>query len=99
MSNEFRQLNERESRAILKSRLPATHPLRRTATLVSYENQQGGFCVCVLLAEGGEGNRRQKLIFRGASRRSYKDPKNKVRGEMLAFLRAIRCSRPVAINW
>lgn len=99
MSNEFRTLNEQELRAIAKSRLPEGHVLRRSNTQVSYETQQGGFCVCVLLAQEEAGNSWRQVIFRGASRRSYKDPKNKVKGEMLAFLRAIRCSRPVAINW
>lgn len=94
--NEFRQLNEQESRAIMKSRLPEGHPLRNwNFPRVSYERMQGGFCVCLLLLADGNNN---TLILRGASRRSYKDRKNRVRGEMLAFLRAIRCSRPVRLK-
>lgn len=55
--------------------------------MVSYENMQGGFCICILL------DTRYSLLYRGASRRSYKDSRNQLKGEMMAFRRAVLYSR------
>lgn len=65
---------------------------------VSYETMQGGFTVCVLVLKLWEGGKEDMTtyIWRGASRRSYKDRRKPVRGEMLAFSRTIFYSRPLA---
>lgn len=95
MSTEFRTLNENERAAILaaakKGRIRAEDPrVERLDDLrVSYEKQQGGFCVCTLI--------NGKHVYSGASRRSYKDPRKPIKGEMLAFARAVLYSRPVQL--
>ena len=108
MSNPsaFRPLNENEIAAIqsahVKGKMPDCHPLLRptlsTPTLVSYENMQGGFCVCVVIVPKSSYQEHGYLVYRGASRRSYKDPRKPIRGEMLAFNRAILYSRPVELS-
>jgi hypothetical protein len=101
---EFRLLNENEKAVILKAvqknRLKLSHPLVEAMDYlrVSYECMQGGFCVCVLVIlrsistpEYGH------IMYRGASRRSYKDPRKPIKGEMLAFSRAVLYSRAVSL--
>lgn len=105
MSTESRPLNENENTAIKayrkKGKLDDNHYLvvYGKVAKVSYERMQGGFCICCIIVpinpaipNGGS------LIFRGASRRSYKDPINDIRGEMLAFSRALLYSRPVELS-
>lgn len=100
--SSFRPLNENELTAIksalAKKKIPESHPFVTAPNLVevSYENIQGGFCVCIVktpvnMTYG-------YLIFRGASRRSYKDTRNSLRGEMLAFNRAVLYSRGVELT-
>jgi len=97
MSNEFRPLNEMERSAIMtwakKGRIPLSVPLVENigSLAVSYEFQQGGFCVCILHAYGS------RFVYRGASRRSYRDPRKRTTGEMLAFQRAVLYSRPAEL--
>lgn len=62
---------------------------------VSYERLSGGFCVCVIVAQ--ETKKQTPVIFRGASRQSMHDKPNWIKGDMLAFNRAIRDSKPVTI--
>ena len=101
----FRELNENERNAIAsaraKGKLLNNHPLNveeTNAVKVSYEKMQGGFCVCVIVIQKRfSSNEFGYLIFRGASRRSYKDTPNSIKGEMLAFRRAILFSRPVEL--
>lgn len=68
---------------------------------VSYERMQGGFTICILklalTSDNPEHPPVTVYLWRGASRRSYKDPRNPVRGEMLAFSRAVLYSRPAAL--
>lgn len=105
MTNEFRTLNENERKAVgsalMKTRIPETHPLVVGIDLleVSYEKMQGGFCVCIIRSTFwvGDPPKKHYSVFRGASRRSYKDPRNDIRGEMLAFSRALLYSRPVEL--
>lgn len=121
MSIAFRTLNEHEKSTILsaakKGRLSATD--NRVSYLdaleVSYEQMQGGFCVCLIKLDlyspvgeespiphlpdllKGVRHRHVITVWRGASRRSYKDPRKPIRGEMLAFSRAILYSRGVEV--
>lgn len=91
ISTSFRPLNEHELLAIkqanTKGKIPDTHPLVVSdTTRVSYEKMQGGFCVCVVIVEKSRTSIEfGYLVYRGASRRSYKDPRKPIRGEMLAF--------------
>jgi hypothetical protein len=93
---DFRPLNPLEistiENAVKKHRLPADGPLYTDSgqVVVSYEGMQGGFTVCVVALECADG----LIIWRGASRRSYRDARNALRGEMLAFSRAVMYSRP-----
>lgn len=102
----FRPLNDLERRAVLslshRERLSDSIPTFRLDDMeVSYEFMQGGFCVCVILLyfsmKRKNSTRYIETIFRGASRRSYKDPRNTVKGEMQAFCRAMECSRGMEI--
>lgn len=101
-TNEFRPLNENERGVILKAAQKGRIKENGIFTLpwdrfkVSYESMQGGFCICVIkfersILEGGS------LILRGASRRSYKDPRKHIKGEMIAFSRAVLYSRPIEV--
>ena len=58
--------------------------------LISYETLPGGFTVCILVTG-------REQIYRGVSRRSYKDRHNPIRGRMLALRRAVLYSSPVVI--
>lgn len=60
--------------------------LNNTDFLVRYCNRDGGFTICIL--ESQEDNR----MWIGASRKSKNDKPNRIRGEMMAFMRAIRHS-------
>jgi hypothetical protein len=99
----FRHLNTNETIAIgsayAKGKIPESHPLLNPSVdaLVSYENMQGGFCVCIIIIPNSPHQESGFTILRGASRRSYKDPRKPIRGEMLAFSRAILYSRPVEL--
>lgn len=69
---------------------------------VSYERMQGGFTVCLLVLvglanENPENDPVTVYLWRGVSRRSYKDKLNPIRGEMLAFRRAVLFSRTVTL--
>lgn len=96
--SKFRPLNENERKAITyavqKGKIKDNHPLFHDAHIarVSYEKMQGGFCVCVILLKTFG------YLYRGASRRSYKDTRNDIRGEMLAFSRALLYSRPADLS-
>lgn len=101
--SDFRPLNDNERLAIMslakKGKILSDdiRILNSEGLLVSYENMQGGFCVCIVeytdRVAGGD-----SIVWRGASRRSYKDSRNPVKGEMLAFSRAILYSRPVTLK-
>lgn len=70
---------------------------------VSYENMQGGFCVCILIFDPSLDahspvSPEERCLYRGASRRSYKDSRNQLRGEMMAFRRAVLYSHPITIH-
>ena len=104
---EFRPLNHREwdTIAILirRRKLPESASPLVLATedglpviKVSYETMQGGFCVCVILVSSEESS--VFYLYRGASRRSYKDKDKPVRGEMKAFIRTILYSRPQEVG-
>lgn len=107
----FRKLNQAEIDAICRLATRGHVPsddLRYAMydkLKVSYERMQGGFTACLLvldriekLGELGEiTGQRTITIWRGASRRSYKDVRKPIRGEMLAFRRAVLYSRPVTI--
>lgn len=91
-----------------RSRIPANDArvVDIDSLVVSYERMQGGFTICILLLRGqtvedmlGEpiDDKYPDLLWRGASRRSYRDARNPVRGEMLAFSRAVLYSRPVTV--
>lgn len=107
MPTNFRPLNANEKAAILaaakKGRLRADDPRVEFLDdlVVSYESQQGGFQVALLTFVPGSGRigvgPLLGTLYRGASRRSYKDPRNRVKGEMLAFSRAILFSRPTPL--
>lgn len=108
-STKFHPLSDNEKSCIMaaakKGRIKADHPLvlylnseRANAApsiLVSYENMQGGFCVCILELMTIDSG--MSVLYRGASRRSYKDARNPIKGEMLAFSRAVLYSRPVEL--
>lgn len=102
--SKFRPLNENEIRAIqsavTKSKVTIGHILEAIdSARISYEKMQGGFCVCVIIVQKSLSHPEfGYLILRGASRRSYKDPRNDIRGEMLAFSRALLYSRPVEMT-
>lgn len=83
-----------------RSRIPASDPrIEHIGELqVSYERMQGGFTVCVLILNHyGDDLEPEVVIWRGSSRRSYRDARNPIRGEMLAFSRTVLYSRPVTI--
>jgi len=104
----FRPLNQNEIQALrkigrkyeLKDPSIANYPFAYLE--VSYEFLQGGFCVCIIIQREmtkhrNVSSRHIKAIYRGASRRSYKDTHNDTKGEMQAFCRALRCSRGVEV--
>jgi len=106
MRGSFRPLNDLEIRAIRslnRSMRLSKHieAFRLEDMEVSYEFMQGGFCVCVVLvysvAKRKNSVRYVETVFYGASRRSYKDPRNSTKGEMLAFCRAMKSSRGTQI--
>lgn len=97
--SKFRPLNENEIKAIesakRKGKIVGPHPILSDGdATVSYEKMQGGFCICIIIAR----YQSKSFMFRGASRRSYKDTRNDIRGEMLAFSRALLYSRPVEMT-
>jgi hypothetical protein len=99
-----RPLNQMEresiSGAVRRGRIPAVdlRHVYHNHLRVTYETMQGGFTVCILLLSlRDDDGDVQTYIWRGASRRSYKDRRKPVRGEMLAFSRAILYSRPLEI--
>lgn len=64
---------------------------------VSYHRTQGGFTVCTLSECYNHPTRGTSHEIRtGSSRRSFKDPHNPIKGEMLALFRAIN-SHPVTL--
>lgn len=97
--SKFRPLNDHEeqmiTRLIDKGRIHSTDPRATKPSKVSYESMQGGFCVCTLLVYDIPANK--TYLYRGASRRSYKDRRNPVRGKILAFSRAVLYSHAVEI--
>lgn len=105
-SSEFRPLNSSEWEAITaldqRNKLPDSSVTLADAlstssiVQVSYETMQGGFCICVILVPSEESD--VFYLYRGASRRSYKDKDNPTRGEMKAFIRAILHSRPKEVR-
>jgi hypothetical protein len=88
----FRSLNSHEKTALWN--LDYSH-LNPHTTTVSYEFMQGGFCVCLIQISENDST---VSLLRGASRRSYKDKQNRVSGEMKAFVRALKYSRPIVIG-
>lgn len=95
MGTEFRELNGNERSVIIaahdKGRIRHEDPriLHLDDARVSYEREQGGFCVaCLILGD---------QVWTGASRRSYKDPRKPIKGEMLAFSRAVLYARPATL--
>ncbi len=94
-SRDFRPLSTLEMKTVLHmvqtKKIPEDHTLMHylDSARVSYENMQGGFCVCIIIV----GN----ILWRGASRRSYKDPRKPIRGELLAFSRALLYSHAIEI--
>lgn len=106
-STEFRKLNEAErlliSTAAKKGRIPASDPRVTDIDnlVVSYEKLPGGFTVCVLvtyLEPTTSASYDCPIIYRGASRRSYKDIAKTIKGEMIALSRAVLYSRPRRID-
>jgi hypothetical protein len=105
-STSFRPLNDNEKKALVaiyeKGKLGVDNPfyLSIDRVVVSYERMQGGFCVCIVAISKSIISPLEfgSLVLRGASRRSYKDPRKPIRGEMLAFSRAILYSRPVELS-
>lgn len=105
--SSFRSLNVREVQALsslsLGEKLKDSKLNEASADEmeVSYEFMQGGFCICIIIVYEQPTRRNQpryiSAVYRGASRRSYKDPRNTVKGEMQAFCRALKCSRGVEI--
>lgn len=96
MSGEIRHLNDAERQALINNTSEA-HPLRTVnidVLSVNYERSPGGFCVCMIIKPSGDN---AAVIYRGASRKSYKDEPNRVKGEMLAFVRAVKYSRGVTV--
>lgn len=92
--NSFRSLNENEIRCLHKHTTEKNHidPELVSEIEVSYSHSQGGFTVCVIKFMLSDG---ESVLFVGASRRSYKDKPNKIKGEILAFRRAIK-STPIS---
>lgn len=94
----FRPLNDLEraliSALVKRGKLPDDDDRAITSShlFVSYENMQGGFCVCILIYPPNNS------VYRGASRRSYKDSRNQLRGEMMAFRRAVLYSHPITLT-
>lgn len=86
-----------------QSRIPADdlRVIHHNHVQVSYERMQGGFTICILWlilhSDDPEQPPTSFYIWRGASRRSYRDPRKPVRGEMLAFSRMVLYSRPVVL--
>src|SRR5579864_5669789 len=107
---EFRPLNSMEKDAIAiavrRGKIPADHELVACDDWqVSYEKMKGGFCVCVLSRLGRRMGDcientydRYCVVYRGASRRCYKDKRNDLFGEMKAFGRAIMYSRAAELR-
>lgn len=100
---DFRPLNQSEVTAIesllRKGHLTPDQPIvtRIRDLEVSYESHGGGFCVCLIIFKWPVDDNSWYLIWRGASRRSYKDKKNQLRGQMLAFRRAVLFSKPISV--
>lgn len=63
---------------------------------ISYQYLPGGFLVCILMCTIPP-DHVTRYMWRGVSRRSYKDRPNRIRGEMLAFGRAVFYSYGVEI--
>lgn len=103
---EFRPLNSNEEKVIThlastgRIKIDDIRLLNLERLKVSYEYMQGGFCVRILVINKSVSMPLEfgSLVWRGASRRSYKDPRKPIRGEMLAFSRAILYSRPVELS-
>lgn len=102
---EFRELNDLEKMqinlAVRQGRIPSWHELYTHIDQwrVSYEKMQGGFCICVLVLSIYDGHFNElHKIYRGASRRSYKDKRNETFGCMKAFGRAILYSRAAELR-
>lgn len=103
--SSFRPLNDRELKTLLhvfaqgRFMSSVTH-IPVDDFEVSYEFMQGGFCVCILILfeqPTPKSPRYITAVYRGASRRSYKDARNTVRGEMQAFSRALLYSHAVEV--
>lgn len=96
--NAFRPLDSFEIQvvesALSRGRLPCADP--RSVWIdklaVSYESLPGGFYVCILMLDTDH-----PLLYRGVSRRSYRDKHNSIKGRMLAFSRAILHSRACGV--
>lgn len=90
----FRPLNENELHCLNKlGEINGLHSSFWNGLRVCYEHIGREFTVCIIMYKGNN----LILIWRGASRKSYHDRFNSTRGEILAFRRAIRKSRPVEI--
>lgn len=99
--NEQRALNKlREANRLKDARLAIRAQLTEDLE-VSYQFLQGGFCVCIIVCYEQPARKNSPryiaAVYRGASRRSYKDAPNIVKGEMQSFCRALKCSRGVEL--
>ena len=93
VTTRFRLLNSHEITALWNLHYWRLNP---HTTTVSYESMQGGFCICLIrIVSDHDGT---VSLLRGASRRSYEDRRNRVTGEMKAFVRALRYSKPIVIG-
>lgn len=101
MATEFRPLNDAEIHALesIIEKGQEKQILKAEDLQISYERLSGGFTVCVLIESrrAGRGKPPVRTIFRGASRQSKHDKPNRIKGDALAFNRAIRDSKPVTI--
>lgn len=94
--NHFRPLNENEIRCLHKHSTYKS-PIDPEIVMqieVAFSRSQGGFTVCNVkcILTGG-----YVVLLSGASRRSYKDKPNTIRGEILAFRRAIQ-TKPILLS-
>lgn len=64
---------------------------------VSYQQLSGNFLSCIVLYNRTDEHTHYSVLWRGVSRRSYKDRPNRIHGEMLAFSRAVFYSYGVEI--
>lgn len=99
--SEFRHLNDQEQDAIVawlnRGKATCIEFMSYTQTRVSYHRTQGGFTICTLACQYVHPNRGLSVEIRtGASRRSFKDPINPIKGKMLALFRAVN-SKPVTL--